>query len=552
MILEYCELKYHDQSLNAEVLSQVKEEITKDITVIEKEMLSLFYDFLHKEPYYYWDSQVFHQTTENIEYLLDNHDISITEDILEHFIYGYKNHEQNANVINDFRRLNFNPEMKTRLYRIPTYNSIVEGSLSNLFRVLTLLLDQTTAKNYGSQNNLFPLCQILESNDFDFLVKDVNVDLRNAINHGGAFYRVIHGKPAIEFQYVDKNKGIAVVHKPLYEFDELLDKLFDTSSAILLALITFFNNHKSLIDIDYNQKQFVPFSLLALRLSTPDARCRSISGLPNNKQLNIDMYIKNTERSYIHQMAIMISLMVYDRYNDYDKYMISFSGDRLASSWVRFRNTEVSQMFTDATSFGEVLEKVIKRGDSMVWNPSTEEIDLNEIKYFRFPNYKNDIYSINNVEEASLLNRKRLKANLFIGDIDKREEIIKVIRESIDWIKNLRNVPFPTFPIKHGDMEADSVYLSVYRKDTRKNKAIHISNENFVCTVDYNIDGKSTLKHGGIPQKIWETLSRETVGNMILAWRNSSYRTITQKKLGRNDPCHCGSGKKYKKCCLND
>lgn len=20
--------------------------------------------------------------------------------------------------------------------------------------------------------------------------------------------------------------------------------------------------------------------------------------------------------------------------------------------------------------------------------------------------------------------------------------------------------------------------------------------------------------------------------------------------LGRNDPCHCGSGKKYKKCCL--
>ncbi|MDQ6969617.1 MAG: SEC-C metal-binding domain-containing protein, partial [Mariprofundus sp.] len=24
-----------------------------------------------------------------------------------------------------------------------------------------------------------------------------------------------------------------------------------------------------------------------------------------------------------------------------------------------------------------------------------------------------------------------------------------------------------------------------------------------------------------------------------------------QKKPGRNDPCFCGSGKKYKKCCLN-
>lgn len=24
---------------------------------------------------------------------------------------------------------------------------------------------------------------------------------------------------------------------------------------------------------------------------------------------------------------------------------------------------------------------------------------------------------------------------------------------------------------------------------------------------------------------------------------------IKDKKIGRNDPCHCGSGKKYKKCC---
>lgn len=25
---------------------------------------------------------------------------------------------------------------------------------------------------------------------------------------------------------------------------------------------------------------------------------------------------------------------------------------------------------------------------------------------------------------------------------------------------------------------------------------------------------------------------------------------IKKEKLGRNDPCLCGSGKKYKKCCL--
>jgi preprotein translocase subunit SecA len=26
---------------------------------------------------------------------------------------------------------------------------------------------------------------------------------------------------------------------------------------------------------------------------------------------------------------------------------------------------------------------------------------------------------------------------------------------------------------------------------------------------------------------------------------------VSEPKIGRNDPCPCGSGKKYKKCCLN-
>lgn len=35
----------------------------------------------------------------------------------------------------------------------------------------------------------------------------------------------------------------------------------------------------------------------------------------------------------------------------------------------------------------------------------------------------------------------------------------------------------------------------------------------------------------------------------VLASNETAKPTITTKKLGRNDPCSCGSGKKYKKCC---
>ena len=31
--------------------------------------------------------------------------------------------------------------------------------------------------------------------------------------------------------------------------------------------------------------------------------------------------------------------------------------------------------------------------------------------------------------------------------------------------------------------------------------------------------------------------------------QNRQPTTVIDKQPGRNDPCHCGSGKKYKKCC---
>ena len=49
-----------------------------------------------------------------------------------------------------------------------------------------------------------------------------------------------------------------------------------------------------------------------------------------------------------------------------------------------------------------------------------------------------------------------------------------------------------------------------------------------------------------------ERLSNYRKGEEILDMVNrkdESYKA--DPKIGRNDPCPCGSGKKYKKCCLN-
>ena len=50
-----------------------------------------------------------------------------------------------------------------------------------------------------------------------------------------------------------------------------------------------------------------------------------------------------------------------------------------------------------------------------------------------------------------------------------------------------------------------------------------------------------------LPQ--WERIfSKEKRKEITKSWRESKI-IVNEVKIGRNDPCPCGSGKKYKKCC---
>jgi len=52
----------------------------------------------------------------------------------------------------------------------------------------------------------------------------------------------------------------------------------------------------------------------------------------------------------------------------------------------------------------------------------------------------------------------------------------------------------------------------------------------------------------------WTTTQRERLGSYVaelrVYWQSKRQVVHTTPKVGRNDPCPCGSGKKHKKCCL--
>ena len=60
------------------------------------------------------------------------------------------------------------------------------------------------------------------------------------------------------------------------------------------------------------------------------------------------------------------------------------------------------------------------------------------------------------------------------------------------------------------------------------------------------VDAKADWLYG-LPQ--WEAIFDEETRKRLYREQKASGTIRKPKKIGRNDPCPCGSGKKYKKCC---
>lgn len=269
---------------------------------------------------------------------------------------------------------------------------------------------------------------------------------------------------------------------------------------------------------------YISFKLLAMKISIPGWVCTDINDASiNNKQLNIIMEIEETDKVVIIQTSIEILSQVYWEYPGYESYYIQYKHPRMLICFVRFQNKEVKEFLNDPALLNPNISQAIKRGDIQYSTPSTEKINMNEIKYHIYPNYREEKFYIERLEDVSIKDKKRLKAHLFVGKIDDRSELLAIIEKAVGWIREQKNVALPSTETKHGDMLADSVYLNVYRFETRKDKNLYISNENFVCMVDFNYDGITTIEHGGVPEILWKQYHHDNIGNYQIAWREGKY-----------------------------
>ncbi len=400
----------------------------------------------------------------------------------------------------DIHDFNISDATKTRLYRLPMYTSIVVGCLSNLLRFLTVPLSLLSQKDYTVQNKLRSLVDVAKSNGLNEIADHVDVNLRNAINHGGVAIQRTGGGNDIRFYYTE-NSQLKAKPMRLYEFDKILDEAYDMVSGLIMDILLFLNRHIELLSIDRTTKGYVPFALLAMELSTPRNICTFISDLPNEKQINVEVSIVDCNKWHIFKLVLMIAILIYNRYSHYEKYYISLSHPRMLTGWLRFTQEQLADIVEKRRLPQEVVQEVLSK-DALVFDASEEDVDLNEAKYLCFPNFSSEGMRVNKIADAGQPDRKRLRAHLYVGQVDSRKEILAKIEKAIDWLKTIKNPPCPEFQHKHGSMPADALYINVYKFDERKNKELLPKNDNFICFVDYNQSGETTLENGGLPQII--------------------------------------------------
>ena len=544
----YCKTKYYSQFDSNMLAEQIRDSLGLSVSNFSEEMIYILWEILNMNPNYYFSKTAFEESYSNLELLYgqSKDKIMMNENMFEYFIMGYDAYKNISQIMTDLDDFNIASSIKTRLYRIPIYTSIMESALGNLLRIIAIMEGNSKGKDYSKQNTISKLKDVLYANGYTVISNCLNENIRNSINHGRVFTTSDVSGDCLQFYYVENHIDKCVKYQT-NQFDKMIYELYDVTSAILLALALFINNHSDILQTP--QSSNLLFRFLSLKFSVPGVYCLNINDVADNDQINMEVDIHNTDRGYIGQISVMLGCMMYEFLPNYNRYLISFSSARMFPGFIRFNKHQIHDIFYGIRSFDDVISEVIKKSEFMIYNASEEALEENDYKYFVFPNISKGNYTINHIHDASLEDRKRLRAHLFIGDTDDRQEILRIISDAIEELKQLRNPPDPKMIIKHGNMEADALYINVYRNDTRANKEISPKNANFVCFVDYNISGVTTLLNGGLLPGIWNSLYKEKQDLIDIAWRERKHLGICGRKIGRNELCPCGSGKKYKKCC---
>ena len=241
--------------------------------------------------------------------------------------------------------------------------------------------------------------------------------------------------------------------------------------------------------------------------------------------------VMNSQREIIYAQRKQV--LDGDSLKDNVLKMIDDSIERLVNSYVseeKLTNSE-SLLQDIEVSFG------IKEVESMKKEDVTAEDVINELKEKTHKIYedKETEFGAENMRELERVVMLKVVDQKWMDHIDDMDEL----KNGIGLRAYGQKDPVVQYRLEGADMfddmiealkdDVSKIMLNIQKKEenVQRKETAEITGAGLEDTAINLVDGKITPKEGGI---------NKTVVN-------------TEPKIGRNDPCPCGSGKKYKNCC---
>lgn len=446
----------------------------------------------------------------NMELLIDSYE-------------GINKIKQKIELMDNFKG---SEELKASLFLIDIYNDLLNGPYSKILQLYLKYQSKIEEKNLD-QRTLRQQMQCLSTRNYDEILNLADANLRNAMSHDGVKVE----RNEIHFTYRD-GKHTVTDKLPIYEVKDKVITLFDSVNGLIISFFRYLIENKITFDDFYGNedvKNEVKEFFEKLSMSTLKIKCKSIEEITlpseqHTKQLNVALEHNNLDIPHRFFFGIYTAARIFSLKNlcSSDRILITFESDKTLTSFIRVTGKIIEQFSHGKIDEEKVVES-IKDSQDLIMYPVNEEPRNKYVDLFRYyPDIECEDFVLKEIEDISLPDKKRFRAVIYVKKVLNRKHIEKVTHEAIAKLRQLENYGFTNHKVKHGDMEADILWLVVYKKEVRKPKqrALIASNRNFLVQVQYDKSKQFEIKNALIDRNTYKVIKN----NVEYNWNPNFYK----------------------------
>ncbi|MEO1771853.1 hypothetical protein [Candidatus Enterococcus ferrettii] len=473
--------------------------------------IPLLYKFKKNSQVKNWDREIYRFSKNKIKEiesaLGEERTLSILLENMSIIISIYENIIDLEKRIDLMNKYNGSEQDKAKIFSVSIFNDLLNKAFSNSLKLYIEFYSEIEGKNLY-QKNLGPQIECLSSpkrgfGTFTNLASEPGI--RNAMSHDGVRYKGTE----ILFLY-NRGQEKFQEQKSIYDFKKNMLDLFDGTSAALLSWIAYLcerNCSYEELKANIQQKDASVF-IEKLNFSTMTINCTKIEEVNIHdeteikKQINMEFENPEIEMNSKLFFGINSAKKIFiDRHlSDLDSVMITFNSPKTLISFFRVQGSVLKALHKEEKTWEETVKSIIKSGDLIMFSENREERNESSDTFRFYPDLESDDYFVTEIEDISLEDQKRFKSVVYLKRAKRRNHVKEVVKSVINELKSIENHGFVSNSVKHGKMDADILYLPVYKKELPRGggRPLIPENDNFVVLVQYDVNKKFPITNNFI------------------------------------------------------